>query len=74
MSLLFAGHVFGIILPSTILALSLAGLYDSVRNSDVSNNKMSFLLLHLGYGGIESSTINTDYFLIKNGIGIVKSS
>ena len=56
---LFAGHVFGIILPSTILALSLAGLYDSVRNSDVSNNKMSFLLLHLGYGGIESSTINT---------------
>lgn len=56
---LFAGHVFGIILPSTILALSLAGLYDEVRNSNVSNNKISFLLLHLGYGGIESSTINT---------------
>lgn len=26
---------------------------------DIKNNKISFLLLHLGYGGIESSTINT---------------
>ena len=56
---LFAGHVFGIILPSTVLALSLAGLYDEIKNGKTSNNKISFLLLHLGYGGIESSTINT---------------
>lgn len=26
---------------------------------DIKNNKISFLLLHLGYGGIESATINT---------------
>ena len=56
---LFAGHVFGIILPSTVLTLSLAGLYDEIKNGKTSNNKISFLLLHLGYGGIESSTINT---------------
>lgn len=55
----FAGHVFGIILPSTILALLLTALYNDLTNKEIKENKLSFLLLHLGYGGIESSTINT---------------
>ena len=28
-------------------------------SSNINDNKISFLLLHLGYGGIESATINT---------------
>ena len=56
----FAGHVFGIFLTSTILALLLSGLNTSVNNSiKLKDNKLTFLLLHLGYGGIETSTINT---------------
>lgn len=55
----FAGHVFGIVLPSTILALLLTALYSELTNKDIKENKLTFLLLHLGYGGIESSTINT---------------
>ena len=37
------------------------GLYlnNETDKKKLNNNKMSFLLLHLGYGGIESSTINT---------------
>ena len=54
-----AGHVFGNFITSTILALILSGLYSYFRHTEIKNNKISFLLLHLGYGGIESSTINT---------------
>lgn len=32
---------------------------DLIIKDKLNNNKVSFLLLHLGYGGIESSTINT---------------
>ncbi len=56
----FAGHVFGIFMPSTILAFIISGLYSGVnRKYEIKNNKITFLLLHLGYGGIETSTINT---------------
>lgn len=55
----FAGHVFGIVLPSTILALLLTALYNELNTKEIKGNKLTFLLLHLGYGGIESSTINT---------------
>lgn len=30
-----------------------------IEKKRIKNNKLSFLLLHLGYGGIETSTINT---------------
>lgn len=63
---IFAGHVFGIVLPSTILALELTGLYNEAIINEKNNNKISFLLLHLGYGGIESSTINTANSLIDD--------
>ena len=56
---LFAGHVFGIFFPSSILALIIAGVYSSLQKIEVKNKKISFLVLHLGYGGIESATINT---------------
>lgn len=45
-------------------------LYSLLCNSNVDNkkktklNKITFLLLHLGYGGIESSTINTANALV----------
>lgn len=56
----FAGHVFGIFMPSTILAFIISGLYSGVNKKyEIKNNKITFLLLHLGYGGIETSTINT---------------
>lgn len=57
---IFAGHVFGIFMPSTILALVVSGLYSSVNKKiEIKENKVIFLLLHLGYGGIETATINT---------------
>lgn len=61
LSSIIAGHVFGIFLTTSILSLVLVGLYNEVnkKNISINNNKITFLLLHLGYGGIESSTINT---------------
>ncbi len=48
---------------SIVFALYYVYLIYSDNNDNfkvnINNNKMSFLLLHLGYGGIESSTINT---------------
>lgn len=48
---------------SIVFAIYYIYLICSEKNENikiqVNNNKMSFLLLHLGYGGIESSTINT---------------
>lgn len=32
---------------------------DVLRKSIIKDNKISFLLLHLGYGGIETATVNT---------------
>ena len=56
----FAGHVFGIFMPSTILAFIISGLYTGTnKKNEIKDNKITFLLLHLGYGGIETSTINT---------------
>lgn len=56
---LFAGHVFGIFFPSSILSLIVTGMYNSLKKIEINNKKISFLMLHLGYGGIESATINT---------------
>lgn len=36
------------------------------KNNNVENNKISFLMLHMGYGGIETSTINTANSLVNN--------
>lgn len=48
---------------SIVFAIYYIYLICSEKNENikiqVNNNKISFLLLHLGYGGIESSTINT---------------
>ena len=61
LSSILAGHVFGIFLTTCILSLLLVGLYNEVKRNqiNINDNKISFLLLHLGYGGIESATINT---------------
>ena len=61
LSSILAGHVFGIFLTTSILSLLLVGLYNEVKRNQINikDNKISFLLLHLGYGGIESATINT---------------
>lgn len=48
---------------SVVFAIYYIYLICSEKNENikikVKNNKISFLMLHLGYGGIESSTINT---------------
>jgi len=54
----FAGHVFGIFISSTVLSLLLTGLYNDLFKEKLKDNKITFLLLHLGYGGIETATIN----------------
>ena len=68
---LFGGEYSGALLRKTnaniylsiVFALYYVYLIYSDNNDNfkinINNNKMSFLLLHLGYGGIESSTINT---------------
>ncbi len=55
LSSILAGHVFGIFLTTCILSLLLVGLYNEVKRNliNINDNKISFLLLHLGYGGIE---------------------
>lgn len=59
---IYAGHVFGMFIPSAFLSIILGTLLFSIKNNDkkkVDKKKITFLLLHLGYGGIETSTINT---------------
>lgn len=49
------------------LSLFLLLIYFNCKNkpnTQIKNNKISFLLLHLGYGGIESATINTANALV----------
>lgn len=50
------------------LALALSFAYYKFKkiNTEPKKNKISFLLLHLGYGGIETATINTVNALINN--------
>lgn len=56
---LFAGHIFGNFIPNTILAILISALYHSTKYNSIKDDKVSFMLLHLGYGGIESAVINT---------------
>ena len=42
-----------------ILVLYYAYVQNKLNNNNIKKNKIKFLLLHLGYGGIESATINT---------------
>ena len=44
-----------LVLLITMLKIKL----DLLKKNQINNNKISFLLLHLGYGGIETATINT---------------
>lgn len=39
---------------------------DLLKKNQINKNKISFLLLHLGYGGIETATINTANNLCDN--------
>lgn len=50
------------------LALLLIIIYFNYnyKKDNTTNNKIKFLLLHLGYGGIESATINSANALSKN--------
>ena len=55
-----AGHLFGLFIPSVVLALTIKGFYEELNlNKELIDNKITFLLLHLGFGGVESATINT---------------
>lgn len=55
---------------SVVFAIYYIYLICSEKNENikikVKDNKISFLLLHLGYGGIETSTINTANSLVNN--------
>ena len=44
---------------AVILALYFAYISKRLSKKKIEDNKVTFLLLHLGYGGIESATINT---------------
>jgi len=67
--MLAIGYVEGVIYAKQFIYIFVIifGLYLN-KNEDnkkkINNNKITFLLLHLGYGGIESSTINTANALI----------
>lgn len=50
---------------SLYLVLLTFNLQQYKLNNEIDKKKISFLLLHLGYGGIESSTINTANALSK---------
>lgn len=60
MASLYSGHVFGMFIPSAILAIILASLLSNLTNNkdEINKKKVTFLLLHLGYGGTETSNIN----------------
>lgn len=49
-----------------VILYSLLSNKNTKLEKKTKNNKITFLLLHLGYGGIESSTINTANALIDN--------
>lgn len=57
----YTGHIFGKFIPSAILAIMLGSLLSNITKKNIKTNKkkLTFLLLHLGYGGIETATINT---------------
>lgn len=64
--LLFGGEYSGAFLrkpnSNIYLSLYLTLIYLNffqINKTNINNNKISFLLLHLGYGGIETATINT---------------
>lgn len=59
---LYSGHIFGSFIPTVVLSIILGTLLSSIINTskeDLNKKKITFLLLHLGYGGIETATINT---------------
>lgn len=61
--MLAISYVEGIVYAKQYIYLFMLvfGLYlnNGTDKKKIINNKISFMLLHLGYGGIESSTINT---------------
>lgn len=66
-----AGHVFGAPGVSIYLALFIAMLDSELRTSknhipEKNKKEITFFLLHLGYGGIESSVINQANTLIED--------
>lgn len=63
LQMLAIGYVEGVIYAKQYIYLFMIifGLYLNTSSNEkiIKCNKLSFLLLHLGYGGIESATINT---------------
>ena len=44
---------------SLILVMFYVYTYSQLNNKEVKKNKLSFLMLHIGYGGIETAIVNT---------------
>ena len=51
---------------SLVISMSYIKMLKLKQSTKLSKNKISFLTLHLGYGGIETSTINTANTLIND--------
>ena len=65
----FIGHVFGAPSVSFYLAfisVFTLNLFDGIKKKKLNRNKITFLSLHLGVGGIENATINTANSLCKD--------
>lgn len=58
----FAGHVYMAPAVSIYVVLYMMMLSNEInmfKKSEINNKKITFLNLHLGYGGVENATINT---------------